>query len=335
MRAGAVAVVLVLAALVLSAGTARSGAGSRPLRVALVLEPAGPRDPYGRIALAGFRRAVRDFGVDGKVLTQAPAESAFPDFAALARQRYDLVVGLGILQAEALDQAARAYPRTRFALVDTPWEDLPHRPANVLGTVYRTEEAAYLAGYLAARMEERRPGSDVVSVVGAYRRVPTIDPFIAGFRAGARAADLHVTVLVGYANDFVDRAKCRRVALSQIARGSGAVFQVAGGCGVGALDAARRKGVWGIGVDTDQSSLGPHILTSVVKRMDLAVYELVRSLKHGTFRPGRDLAEDLRNGGVGLGKVSSKVPRALLAQVERARRQIVDGTIADIPTTVK
>lgn len=329
----AFAVVLVLLALVLVAGVGASGAAPRPLRVALVLEPGGPKDPYCRIALAGFRRAVRELGVEGRALTQGPAESAFPVFASLARQGYDLVIGLGIVQADDLDKAALAYPQTRFALVDTPWEDLPHRPRNVLGTRYRVEEAAYLAGYLAALLERRRPGKDVVSAVGGFK-APTVEPFIAGFRAGARAANPRVTVLVAYANEFVDTAKCRRAAQAQIAKGSGGVFAVAGGCGLGALEAAKESGVWGIGVDSDQSALGPHILTSVLKRMDVAVYETIRALENGTFRTGRSTVFDLENGGVGLGKVSPKVPRALLAQVERVRRQIVAGKIRGIPTTV-
>jgi basic membrane protein A len=329
--------VLLAVCLLAASAVAVAGASGRtdagPLRVGLVLEATGPADPYGGIALAGFRRAVRELGVDGQALTQGPGESAFPVFASMARKGYDLVIALGILQADALDQAARAYPRTRFAIVDTPWEELPHRPGNVLGTRYRVEEAAYLAGYLAALLEERRPGKDVVSAVGGFR-ASTVVPFIAGFRAGARAADPHVTVLVAYAHSFVDTARCRRVALAQIANGSGVVFAVAGGCGLGALQAAREKGLWGIGVDSDQSSLGPHILTSVLKRMDVATYEEIRALANGAFRPGRSAVFDLANGGVGLGKVSPRVPHALLTQVDRVRRQIVAGKIGPIPTTV-
>jgi basic membrane protein A len=322
-----------VAVAVVAAGMVAPGLGGRPLRVGLVLET-GAGDPYSGIAFAGFRRAVHDFAVGGKAVTQGPRESAFPSFAYLARRQYDLVIGLGFLHKDAVDAAARAYPQTLFAMVDVPWESLAHRPPNVLGTRYRVEDAAYLAGYLAALMERSRPGKDVVSAVGGYR-MPTVDPFIAGFRAGARKADSHVVVLVAYANDFVDEAKCKRVALAQIARGSGVVFQVAGGCGLGALEAAKTKGVWGIGVDSDQSGLGPHILTSVVKRMDVAVYATVRALVGDSLRTGRSAVYDLANGGVGLGKVSSKVPGALLARIERVRRQIVAGKIGPIPTAVR
>src|SRR5207245_782235 len=110
-------------------------------------------------------------------------------------------------------------------------------------------------GYLAALMEKRRPGKDVIGSVGGYK-IPTVDAYIAGYQAGARKADPRITMLNGYADSFVNPAKCGAVALDQIARGAGVVFQVASACGLGALDAARDRGVWGIGVDIDQSSLG-------------------------------------------------------------------------------
>lgn len=321
----------------LSVGAEPSGAGTAEaakLKVGLVLEPSGRDDPYVRVALAGFRRAVRELGVEGKVVTQGPKESAFPSFAYLARQGYDLVIGEGFVQAAAIDAAARAFPGTRFAIADTAWEDLRHQPPNVLGTRYRMEEAAYLAGYLAALMEKRRPGRDVVSSVGGFS-IPTVDPFIAGYQAGARKANPRIVTLNAYANDFLDQAKCRRVALGQIVKGSGVVFQVAGGCGLGALRAAKERGVLGIGVDVDQSSLGPHILTSVLKKMDVAVYGAILSLKNGTFSPGRSAVFGLRDGGVGLGAISPRVPRTFVAQVERVRKQIVSGEIRGIPTAVR
>ena len=321
---------VLMAVLVLGAAGSATPAGTRPLKVGLVLD-SGPADPYGSIALAGLRRAARELGVQALALTAGAKEGAEPTFAYFARKQYDLVLGLGFMEAGAVAEAARRFPRTAFAVVDAPWESLPGRPTNVRGTVYRVEQASYLAGYLAASMEMGRPGRHVVSAVGGYR-IPTVEPIIAGFRAGALKADPRAVVLIDYANDFIDTAKCRRVALGQIARGSGVVFQVAGGCGLGALEAAKEKRVWGIGVDSDQSALGPHILTSVVKRMDVATFETVRSFRNDTFKPGRSAVFDLANGGVALGKISPKVPKAILAQVDRIRRRIATGQIGPIPT---
>ena len=154
-----------------------------------------------------------------------------------------------------------------------------------------------------------------------------VDPFIAGFQAGARNADPQVKTLNQFSYSFVNPAKCRAAALAEIAKGAGAVFQVAGLCGLGVLEAAREKGVWGIGVDVDQSFLGPHILTSVIKRDDLAVYTGVKRLVKGTFRTGANTIFDLKNGGVGLARINPKVPRSFLPQVETIRRAIVAGRI--------
>lgn len=334
-RALALATVLVgLGLIAVASDSTGAGSGTPRLRVGLVLESPGRDDTFLRVTFAGFVRAVRELGVEGKVVTQGPKEGAFPSFAHLARQGYDLVIGIGHYHSDAIAAAARTFPNTRFGIVDTAWEDLAHRPDNVLGTRYRAEEAAYLAGYLAALMERRRPGRDVVSSVGGWK-IPPVDSFIAGYRAGARGASPRIVSLNAYTKDFVDREKCRRVALRQIARGSGVVFQVAASCGLGALRAAQEKGVFGIGVDSDQSSLGPHVLTSVLKRMDVAVYRMIRSLTKGTFRPGRSAVYGLRNGGVGLGAISPRVPRAFVRKVEKIRREIVSGKISGIPTTIE
>ncbi|MGE5273912.1 MAG: BMP family lipoprotein [Verrucomicrobiota bacterium] len=328
MRRAALLLLVVLLALV--AGDAR-GSGAARLRVGLVLEP--PGGPFGHIAFVGFRRAVRELGVEGRALTPSEKEGFVPSFTYFARRGYDLVLGLGFGQIKAVDAVAVQYPRTRFVLLDSDWRSLKHRPRNVRGTVYRTEQAAYLAGYLAALLEKRRPGKDVVGTVAGYK-IPTVDPFIAGFQAGARKADPGITTLNTYANDFIAPAKCKKAALEQIAKGSGAVFQVAGGCGFGALQAAKERGVWGIGVDSDQSFLGPHILTSVLKRMDVAAYGAVEALVKGQLETGRNAVYTLGNGGVGLGRISPKVPRAVLTQVDRVRRQIVSGKLTGIPATV-
>jgi basic membrane protein A len=163
---------------------------------------------------------------------------------------------------------------------------------------------------------------------------PPVDRFIAGYQAGAEAADPGITTLNGYSQDWDDLAKCKEVALDQIAKGSKIVFQVAGGCGLGALDAAKEKHVWGIGVDADQSFLGPHVLTSAVKRVDQAVFLTIKSVEDGTWEGGGNSVFGLADDGVGLGKISPKVPEEDVKAVDKVKQKIVSGQIADIPTTV-
>src|SRR5919201_793494 len=121
--------------------------------------------------------------------------------------------------------------------------------------------------------------------------------------AGAKAANPGIQVLNGYSQDFVDQAKCKEIALNQIAQGAKVVFQVAGQCGLGALDAAKEKGVQGIGVDADQSYLGPHILTSALKKVDVAVKDAIARAQKGQYNGGSDVIATVKNGGVGIGKL--------------------------------
>ena len=157
--------------------------------------------------------------------------------------------------------------------------------------------------------------------------------YIAGFQAGAKRADPKIKLLKAFSFDFINSAKCRHVALDQIARGSQVVFDVAGTCGIGALEAAKQKGVYGIGVDIDQSYLGKFVLTSVVKNLNVAVYEFARRLVEGRLRTGGDLNFDLRNNGVKLGKFSPAVPLALRRQLIPLESKIEQGTIV-VPSTL-
>jgi basic membrane protein A and related proteins len=292
------------------------------------MEPKGIDDPFNHGAYLGLERAVRELEIRGRVLTPAPKEGYVPSLSLLARQKYDLVIGMGIPAdaAAAIDRVAMEFPRTRFAIIDVAHDDLAHRPKNVVALVFSEEQAAYLAGHLAALMLTLSPGDEVISSV-AGRRLPSVERWIAGYEAGARGANPRVTTLNGYTDDFVDPVKGRSVALSQIAKGSRVVFQVASTCGLGALEAAKERGIWGIGVDVDQSHLGRHILTSAVKRMDVAVFDTIEELVSGTLETGRTSRFSLRNGSVGLGTISAAVPRPFKAEIEDVRAAIVAGKI--------
>jgi basic membrane protein A len=221
---------------------------------------------------------------------------------------------------------AREFPGTKFLVPDISRRDLTNPPKNIQGTTFRDEEAGYLAGYLAALMEKRRAGRDVIGSVAGYK-FPGVDRWIAGYRAGARRADPGIVLLNTYANSFTNPTKCHAAALDQIAKGAGVLFNVAGDCGLGTLDAAREKRLWGVGVDVDQSFLGRHILTSALGRPEVAIRDAMDRLVHGTFITGGDTVFDLGNGGVGLGKISPEVPAPFLRQLDAVRRQIIAGRI--------
>ena len=140
-------------------------------------------------------------------------------------------------------------------------------------------------------------------------------------------------MLANYANDptFSDQAKCHETALGQIQKGSQAVFQVAGGCGLGALAAAKENKVWGIGVDADQLYLGSFMLTSALKRVNVGVEDLTKLAYAGNLKTGGNYTYNLRNNGVGLGSVSPKVSKAFVAKTVAVGKQIATGKIVVKP----
>jgi len=290
-------------------------------------------DGFNELAYKGLKRAEKELGVKGRVIESASAADYIPSMTSLARQGYDLIIGVGFAQGDAVGKVAQSFPDTRFAIIDVDQAYVPGEPANVQGLLFREEEAGYLAGYLAGLAEKRRAGADVISAVGGMKE-PPVDRFIAGYFAGAAKAAPGIRLIHDYSQDWDDQAKCKELALNQIARGSNVVFQVAGGCGLGALNAAGERNVWGVGVDADQSFLGPHVLTSALKGVDSAVLLTIESVQDGTWQGGENVTFGLKEEGVGLGKVSAEVPAEDVDAVEAIERQIADGTITGIPTEV-
>ena len=303
------------------------------LKVGLITDVGQLNDRgFNQLAYEGVKRAERELGVETRVVQATSAADYVPSMLTLARQGFDLIIGVGFQQGEAIDTAATRFPNAKFAIIDVDHSSLKHKPKNVVGLLFREQEVGYLAGYVAARAAKREPGPDVISTVGGFKE-PPVDRFIAGYQAGARAAVPGVTLLNAYSQDWDDQARCKELALAQIARGASVVFQVAGGCGLGALDAAKQRDVWGIGVDADQSFLGPHVLTSALKRVDRAVFLTIKSIQDGEWRGGRNLVFGLDQNAVGLGKVSAQVPKSDLEALEQVEQRIAAGEIR-IPTTV-
>ncbi|MDX6396767.1 MAG: basic rane protein [Gaiellaceae bacterium] len=307
---------------------------AKQLRVGLITD-LGQLDDNGfnELAYNGLKRAEKELGVKGRVIESASAADYIPNMTSLARSGYDLIIGVGFAQGDAVGKVAQKFPKVRFAIIDVDQAFVPGKPANVQGLLFREEEVGYLVGYLAGLEEKRREGKDTISAVGGMKE-PPVDRFIAGYFAGAEKAAPGIKRFHDYSQDWDDQAKCKELALNQIARGSNVIFQVAGGCGLGALNAAGERGVWGIGVDADQSFLGSHILTSAQKGVDAAVFLTIKSIEDGTWKGGGNATFGLKEEGVGLGKVSPKVPQEDVDQVEAIKQQIADGEITGIPTEV-
>jgi basic membrane protein A and related proteins len=324
-----------------SSDSAAGGSGStasteapagKKIRVGLVTDIGGLNDrSFNALANKGLNDAKSQLGVEGRVITSDSNSDYVPNLSTLAQQKYDLVIGVGFLMAEAVNTVAKKFPDTKFAVIDVSQASLKDKPTNVEGLLFAEQQAGYLAGYLAGDYAKEN-NIDTISSVGG-QKIPPVDHYIAGYQAGAKAANPEIKTLNAYSQDFVDQAKCKEIALDQIERGSGVVFQVAGQCGLGALDAAKQESKQGIGVDADQAYLGEHVLTSATKKVDVAVLDTVKSVQDDKFAAGTDRLFELKNDGVGIGKISA-AGASLESKLDPIKQQIIDGEI-DAPDTVK
>ena len=257
---------------------------------------------FNALAYKGLQQAKSDLGADIRVLTSKSNADYVPNLSTLARQKYDLVIGVGFLMGDAMAKVAKAFPQTNFAIIDFPSGALKGKPKNVHGLLFKENEAGYLVGTMAGLYVKKKGGKQVVSAVGG-QKVPAVDSYAAGYAAGAKKANPGVKTLFAYSQDFVDQAKCKEIALNQIGQGSQVVFAVAGQCGLGALDAAKEKDVQGIGVDATRATSTPRHDVGL-KKVDVAAFDTAKDVQDGKFKPGTDTIFDVKSGGVGLGTVS-------------------------------
>jgi basic membrane protein A len=316
-----------------SSSSASKTAEAKQIKVGLVTDIGGLNDrSFNQAAYQGLKRAEKDLGVQVRVITSTKNSDYVPNLSSLARQKYDLVVANGFLMSEAVEKTAKSFPTTNFAIIDSSQADMKSKPKNVNGLLFKEQEAGYLVGYMAGLYAKDKGGKQVVSSVGG-QKIPPVDHYIAGFQAGAKKANPDIKTLNNYSDSFTAADKCKELALNQIADGSQVVFQVAGGCGLGALDAAKEKGLQGIGVDSDQAYLGDYIMTSALKKVDEAVYNAAKQEQAGSLPAGKDTVASVQSGGVGYGKVNA-VGQKYKAQVDKVLDQIKSGQLTDIPNTV-
>ncbi len=324
------------------AATGGSDTGEEPeetISVGMISDTGGLTDRgFNEFSINGFEKAQAELGVEGRVYTSESADDYLPNLTAAVDDGHDLVIGIGFLIQPNVVEVATEATDVNFAGVDQFYGEEPdcggegQAPCalpNVLGLQFPSEEAGYLAGIVAAMTSE----SGTVSTVGGIK-IPPVDNWIAGFRQGAMDTNPDIKLLNAYSQDFVDQAKCKEIALDQIDQGSDVVFQVAGDCGLGALDAACEQGVFAIGVDADQSSQGDCVITSALKPLELAVFETIKAQQEGTFEGGTNRffgVEEFPEAEL-LAPFTDDVPQEVQDAVDQARQQLIDGEI-DPPAT--
>jgi basic membrane protein A len=314
-----------------------TAASHKPL-VALVTDIAGLRDrSFNAEAWKGLQRAQATLGVDIVVRQSRTVNDYYPFLAQMSTSHAALVVAIGSSMATAVYAAAYKFPKQRFALVDArPQSTSGHEVnmRNVANLLFDEPAAGYLAGALAGLVEAHHVGGADHNTIGwiGGAEIPQVTRYVAGFEAGARHVDPDVKILGTFAGSFDDPALGRRYARQQVAGGADVLFQVAAATGAAYLQAAQGLGKYGIGVDSDQSYLGGRILTSAVKRVDVAVYDVVQDVRHGAFQP-YDHRFGVARGAAGIARPSSLVPAPIVKTVDILKQQIAHGRI-NVPSTL-
>ena len=287
--------------------------------------------------LADRSPPIHPLGVQPLVLQSKAQEDYEPNLQLLVDQGSNLIVGTGFMLENAIETVAKRNPQSKFLLIDSPLLDAQGKPyslPNVKTVVFKEEEGSFLVGALAGLVSK----TGKIGFVGGME-IPLIQKFDAGFRAGVMTTRPDAQLLGAYTGSFNNVASGKQVAQDLIAKGADVVFHAAGSDGLGVIEAVKEaraagKNVYAIGVDSDQSHLAPDaVLTSMVKRVDLAVYETSRQLVEGKFDAG-DEAWGLKEGGVTYAPVRIDFPgkEQALAKVEALRKDIIEGRI-DVPST--
>jgi basic membrane protein A and related proteins len=306
----------------------RGSTGAPKATVGIVLDIGGRGDKsFNDGAYAGGERATRELGVGVRYIEPGDGSDREAGLRLLTAEGMKLVIGVGFIFTDDLTELAREFPRTAFAGIDYAAAVTP--PPNLAAIRFREEEGSYLVGAIAALAG----GSKKIGFVGGMD-IPLIHKFEAGYRAGVARVCPECVVIAQYAGAtpeaFRDPPRGKDLALSQYHSGVNVVFQAAGATGLGVFEAARETGKLVIGTDADQYAEAPgHVLTSMVKHVDVATYEMIRHARDGTFQGGV-YSFGLADGGIGYvydDRNRSLIGGAVHAKVDSLAADIIAGRI--------
>jgi basic membrane protein A and related proteins len=327
MAAAGVVAIVVGVVIAGSVGAAKAPAAAKgSYKAALVSDVAGFNDNgFNKNQLKGLKEAATKVGGTAIPLVSHSSSDYQPNYNTAVHDGAKIIVAAGFLLADTMKTYAQQYPNIDFAITDDSVGD----PAlggfkNEEGITYATQEGGCLVGVLAAEMAKKM-GKKVIGVAGGLK-IPPVDSYIAGYKYCADKAVKGTKVLIQYSGSFTDESKCATIAQNEINKGAEVIFQVAGLCG-GALKEASKLNKWGIGVDADEYGVAKRILTSALKKTDVGVYDAVTGAASGHFKGGKDLLLNLKNKGVGVGRVSSQVPKSWITLMNTYKTKIIKGTL--------
>jgi len=307
------------------------------LKVALLIPGSLGDKSFFDSANAGLELVKDQLGAETKVIEMGIDSTKWePTFIDISEGDWDIIIS-GNDTTELMNSLAAEYPDKRYINFDTFIEETP---ANVYSMFYSTNEVSYLAGALAGLVTksdmELANKENIIGFLGGMD-IPGINDFLIGYIEGAKSVNPDVKVLVSYAGSFTDPAKGKELALVQYNSGVDVSFNVAGGTGLGLMDAAKDKNAYAIGVDSDQAMLfkasdpekAAHIVSSAVKRIDQSIFNAVKAHADGTLEYGVHDEIGVAQGGVGLAKNEyyEKLPQDIKDKISEIEKKMVNGEV--------
>ncbi|MGC8817403.1 MAG: BMP family lipoprotein [Candidatus Hadarchaeum sp.] len=302
------------------------------IKVAYITSRGGLGDlSWNDIGFAGVTKAAQDFGITVRVVESPdPVGMGEKLLRDAARAGFNIVITMEYAHLTVLPTVAADFPNTLFVMLNYVIE-----ASNVASIVFYEHEGSFLAGALAAMVVGNNSipgisGKKIIGVIGGTKSLG-IDKFVVGYKEGAQYIDPEVQVLVAYSETFSDPAKGRELALAMFNAGADVVYQVAGATGMGVIQAAKETGKYAIGVDTDQDYIAPeHVLTSVLKRADIALYLVIKDYVEGRHPGGKVYHMNLKNNGVGLSEMKYTrhlIPADYITKLEEIKKKILTEEI--------
>ena len=304
---------------------ARSEADKAKVHVGIVFDTGGKDDrSFNASAWEGVKRAAKDFPIVLRDVEPGDPTSVEPAIRAFAERNYDLVIGVGFEQMPVVERVAKDYPNVNFVIIDGVI-DLP----NVTSLIFKEHQGSYLVGMIAAMKSQ----TGTIGFIGGMD-IPLIHKFATGYTEGARAANPKITVLENYVGvtpaAWNNPGQGKELAIAQMGKGADVIFTAAGNSGIGAFDAAEQNNRFVIGVDSNQNWVKPgFVLTSMIKRIDNAIYLTIKERVEGQFKSGVHVY-GLENEGVGyaVDQHNEKLLTSeMLTKVEEAKKKIINNEI--------
>jgi basic membrane protein A len=333
-RFGILGFVVVSLLLLSACGGSSAPPPAKTYKIGLVTDIGGLNDKsFNYLANLGLEKAKAEFKFSSSVIESKSGDDYVPNLTNFASKNYDLVIAVGFLMQQAVGTVSGQFPKINFAIIDgagtdAKFNDLKH--TNVESLYFKEQDAGAMVGALAGLLEKNGKAVKNKHVIGAVGgiSIPPVNHYIAGYKWAALQYDPSIKVQIGYSNDFTDPAKCKGVAQNQIAQNADILFQVAGGCGLGVLQAAGQAKVYSIGVDADQKDADPSVIASALKKVDVATYTAIKNVVTGSFQGGA-LTFSIANDGAGyaIDNFPGGLPADIKSELDSFAAKIKSGSL--------